>query len=717
MIKRISFIVFFVLSGVVFSQNNIEDKRILELREELNQLAVSVPGLLKPVDFNISETQLPTFIRSVGKNSEVNISVDTQIKDINLTHSFSNAKVIDVLLYLCKEYNLTIDLTGNIISFSKIPQKKEEVKKYTPRNIPVTYDKNKDLFTIDLQNDTLAIAFKKITDITGKNMVFSPGLGHQKISGYIKEKSFESAVDKLAFSNNLRVTKTKDNYYLFEGVEENITISNGRRGQTTQKKQKPARYRNTNFYFKVLDSIDKKLEVDFENVAIESIIKDIGYELNINSFTNVPLVNIGTASVKANEITFDNLLEKVLEDTEYTFKVENEIYFFGKREQASLRNSEIIPLMHRSIEVMNQPMQSRSRSNFEGNSGFSQNNLYNNNNNSSFNGNQNFNNQQSRVGNNSYQQQRISTTRSQPFSQHQSKSEALVNILPEELKKDLEISTDIEHNAFVVTGDQQKIEKFKEFIKRIDKPVPVILIEVMILEVSKTNTLSAGVEFGLAENTVKDGGQLFSSTDITLGAATINKIIGGFNGFGTLNVGKVTPNFYARIHAMESNGNVKIKSTPKLSTLNGHNATLSNGVTSYYAVTRRDVIGSQNPQTTEIKNYYPIEANLSISIRPLVAGDEQITLSVNVLQSNFNGERIDPEAPPGMNSREFTSTIRVKDQEVVILGGLEENVKNDSGSGIPFLARIPIIKWLFSKRTRTASKSRLSVLIRPTVIK
>lgn len=715
MIKRISFIVFFVLSGVVFSQNNIEDTRISKLRGQLNQLTVNVPGLLKPVDFNISNSQLPTFIRAVGKDSEVNISVDTQLSNINLTHSFSDAKVIDVLLYLCKEYNLTIDLTGNIISLNKLPQKKEEVKKYVPRNIPVTYDKSKDLFSIDLQNDTLSIAFKKITDVTGKNLVFSPGLGHKKISGYIKEKSFESAVDKLAFSNNLTVTKTKDNYYLFEGFVDNTVSRNVRGSRKTQAKPRPARYRNTNFYFKVLDSISKKLEVDFENVAIESIIKDIGYELNVNSFTNIPLTNIGTASVKASEISFNNLLEKVLEDTEYTFKIENNIYFFGKREQNSLRNSVVIPLMHRSIEVMNQPMQSRSRTNFGSNSSFSQNNLYNNNN-SSFNGGQNFNNQQSRGTGNNYQQ-RINNTGGQPFSSHQSKSEALVNILPQELIKDLEVKTDIEHNAFVVTGDQQKIEKFKSFISRIDKPVPVILIEVMILEVNKTNTLNAGVEFGLAENQVKDGGKIFSSTDLTLGAASINKIIGGFNGFGALNVGKVTPNFYARIHAMESNGNVKVRSTPKLSTLNGHNATLSNGVTSYYAVTRRDVIGSQNPQTTEIKNYYPIDANLSISIRPLVAGDEQITLSVNVLQSSFNGERIDAEAPPGMNSREFTSTVRVKDQDVVILGGLEENVKKNSGSGVPFLARIPIIKWLFSKRTRTASKSRLSVLIRPTIIK
>jgi len=57
------------------------------------------------------------------------------------------------------------------------------------------------------------------------------------------------------------------------------------------------------------------------------------------------------------------------------------------------------------------------------------------------------------------------------------------------------------------------------------------------------------------------------------------------------------------------------------------------------------------------------------------------------------------------------------DNDVVILGGLEEKLKNDSGSGVPFLSRIPIIKWFFSKKTRTDSKTKLSVLIKPTIIK
>ena len=313
---------------------------------------------------------------------------------------------------------------------------------------------------------------------------------------------------------------------------------------------------------------------------------------------------------------------------------------------------------------------------------------------------------------------RNSNNQRSTFQDYSSKADALLDLIPKKVTEGLAISIDTEQNAFLVNGNAQKIETFKAFLKIIDKPVPVILIEVMIIEVSNSNSVSTGLELGIGDSPTKDSGQLYPGTNgsFNLGAKGINKIIGGFNGFGSLNIGKVVPNLYAKIQAMESNGNLKIRSTPKLSTLNGHQATLSRGERSYYAVTRRDIIGSQNPQTTEIKNYYPIDADLSIGIRPLVSGDGNITLSINVLQSSFNGARIDPEAPPGINSREFNSTIRVKDKEVVILGGIEETSKNNSGAGVPFLARIPLIKYLFSKKTRTASKSKLSVLIKPTII-
>lgn len=701
--RSLFLLVLLIFAQLSFSQIN-NSNRIFIIEQKLDTLAKKVEGLTKKVDFSVSDIELSTFIRAVAKSHEINVSTEMNLQKIKVSHNFSNATVKNVFLYLCNNHNLTIDVLGSIISFKK------HKSPFITRNIGAKYNKEKDLFSVNLQNDTLKIAFKKITDVTGKNLVFAPGLGNQKVSSYIKNKSFESAIDKIAFSNNLSVTKTKDNYYLFEKAD-----APNQKGITDTRRQKPARYRSSNFYFKVQDTIKQIVDVDFENIAIASIVKDIGFDLNINMFTSTPITAAGNATVKASGITFDNLLTKILENTKYSYKKIDNIYYFGENAQTSLITSEVIPLQHRSIEIMNTPIQSNRNSGFNsgnqnfnsiiGNQGFNSNNNLNNSSNQSFN-----NNSSNRNSN------FINRTNRSAFQDYSNQSDAILELIPKKIIEGLEIKTDFEQNAFLINGNAQKIEAFKKFLKTIDKPVPVILIEVMILEVSNSNSVSTGLELGIGEGPATDKGSVFPNADLTLGANSINKIIGGFNGFGSLNVGKVVPNFYARIQALESNGNLKIRSTPKLSTLNGHQATLSRGERAYYAVTRRDVIGSQNPQTTEIKNYYPIDADLSIGIRPLVSGDGNITLNINVLQSDFNGERIDPEAPPGINSREFTSTIRVKDKDVVILGGLEETARNNSGSGVPFLARIPLIKYLFSKRTRTSSKSKLSVLIKPTII-
>ncbi|MEM8927833.1 MAG: hypothetical protein AAGC45_06485 [Bacteroidota bacterium] len=363
---------------------------------------------------------------------------------------------------------------------------------------------------------------------------------------------------------------------------------------------------------------------------------------------------------------------------------------------------EIVQMMHRSVELLSDPL---GGGRMAGRTNTGSVNFFSNGLNSNGPSNQN-----------NFSNQRSLNTQSNDFGNYQNNAEALVNILPEEIKSNLDIKVDFELNSFFVSGPAAKIERFKGFIKEIDKPVPVVLIEVMIIEVRKTATIETGISWGIGNEPVETTGTAFPTTDMTFGAKTVNKVIGGFDGFGSFNIGKVVPEFFATIKALEENGNIKIRSTPKLSTLNGHRANLSIGETTYYVITNQNFFGSQVPTTSEIRNYAPIDAELGVSIKPLVSGDGQVTLDINVIQSDFSGERIEEDAPPGLTSREFSSIIRMQNQDLAILGGLEEKVKNDSGSGVPGLARIPVIKWLFSKRKREDSKQKLTILIKPTVI-
>ena len=708
------------------SENTLgEQQRIQNIKNQLTILSTETVGLTENVktEINVNNITLSNFLLAVSDIHKVNINVAPELSQINIANNFTNVTVSDLLVFLCKEYNLTIDFTGNILSikyYQKLPEKIEK------RIIPIEYNPSINSISIDAKNDKLYDVFKTIMDETGKNLVFSPGLENRSLTAYIQQMPFEAAMDKLAFSNNLYVEKSKDGFFVFEDDVQSI-ISNPDKSNSSQIAQRPIRRRNSNFFFKIINLKDQLLEVDFVNTPITDIINDIGNELNIDVFTATPLDEAGTATFKAKNISFDNLLKTLFEiqSTDisaisnpnrqnqnnqnlntsnslkrFTFKKENNIYFFGTENQLSVRKVAIVHLQHRSVELLSDPSGGSSSSRSAGR---------NSNNNFS-----NPNNQFNSFSNNSNREQ-LNTNSNQEFNNFSNKAEALVNILPDEVKQDLDIKVDYELNSFYVNGPSANVERFKNFINKIDKPVPVILIEVMIIEVNNTSLVETGVSWGIGDEPTTTRGAIYPETDITLGAKTINKVIGGFDGFGSFNIGKLVPNFFATIKAMESNGNLKVRSTPKLSTLNGHRATFSNGQTSYYTVTEQAVIGSDNPVTQTAVNYVPIDAELGITIKPIVSGDGQVTLDIFVVQSTF-GSRIAEDAPPDISSREFSSIIRVKDQDIVVLGGLEEQMKNNSGSGVPFLARIPIIKWLFSKRKREAKKSKLTVLIKPTII-
>ncbi|PQV47444.1 type II secretion system protein D (GspD) [Jejuia pallidilutea] len=738
--KKIIFIVLILITNFCISQNS--DPHLQTIKNQLDILAVDNVGLTEHVksEINVSNITLSNFLLAVSEIHQVNLNLSPELNQITIVNNFSNVTVADLLVFLCKEYNLTIDFTGNIMS----------VKKYVPpveipekRVVLVTYNPNNNTISIDAKSDKLYDVFKRIMDESGKNLVFAPGMENKTITSYLKDVPFEAAMDKLALANNLFLETTKDNFYVFEdgGASKDGTVN----PLTSRRK--------SNVSFEILDLDAQLLKVDFDKTEIATIVNDIGAALDINIFTATPLNKAGTVTFKTKFISFDDLLVKMFEsqsksspvinnasnnenqnrnnrqntnnqisssvsgsNVKFTFKKEDDTYFFGTENQLSVRSVEIVHLQHRSIELLADPAGGANRtvgrtSGIQNGFGNGFDNGFNN-----FSNGRNAANQFNSNGvNNIPNRTSVNLGNRNSFNNSTNKAEALLSVLPDDIVQDLDVKIDYELNSFYVTGSSTNIERFKTFVKKIDKPVPVILIEVMLIEVSRNATVETGVSWGLGENAAETNGGIFPKADLTLGAKTINKVLNGFNGFGSVNIGKVVPNFFATIKAMESNGNLKIRSTPKLSTLNGHRATFSNGQTSYYAITQRNIFGSDNPQTSEITNYAPIDAQLGLTIKPMVSGDGQVTLDVFVVQSSF-GTRIADDAPPDLSSREFTSIIRVRDQDIVVLGGLEEQEKNDSGSGVPFLARVPVIKWLFSERRRTDSKAKLTVLIKPTVI-
>ena len=301
------------------------------------------------------------------------------------------------------------------------------------------------------------------------------------------------------------------------------------------------------------------------------------------------------------------------------------------------------------------------------------------------------------------------------YLKHRTVEEITVSI-PEDVKSEIELIEFVELNGLFITGIPSQVDRVRQFIHSIDKPVPVVLIEVIIVDVLKGYSVSTGISAGFGENPNPGKQTILPGIDYELSTDEINNLFQKINGLGWVNLGNVSPDFYLSIKAMEDNNMLKIRSTPKLSTLNGHEAHLTSGEVRYYKEERNNFIGSQNPALASSYEWKPLNADLAVTIKPIVSGDENITLDIKVSQAEFQTDQNDDEAPPGSVTRGFESLIRIKNQDMILLGGIDRITNMESSSGIPLLARIPIIKWLFSSRTKSKTDSKLNIFIRPTVI-
>ena len=638
-IKNIGIVICFFLS-----LNAVAQDRIKQIETQLTSMTTEVPGLEENVQMSVSGVSIQEFMRGIADAHKLNISVDPSINQ-NIVNNFANATVSDVLLFVCKEYNLKINFIGTIMSLVKYDVPKPVVVQAPKKALVIKYNKPKDELTLDLKNDSLDAVVKMITQKSKKNVILASGVAAKKVSVYIEDMLFDNALNKLGVANNLIITKTNDGSYLEENSGDAVSNTpKGNKPNSRNARNTNNRNQNKNnagggeLVYEAKNFSD--ISVSGTDLAIDEVIRKVAEDIGVDYYFVSEVKDKATVNVKSTN--FKELLENMFQGTDLTYDLDKGIYIIGERKTEGLRMTKVIQLQYRSVETVNE-------------------------------------------------------------------------YIPSDIKQDVDVKEFLDLNSLILSGSEPRIEEIEHFIKTIDKVVPVVLIEVMIVDYSNSRANSLGMEAGLGTEPAVTSGTVYPEANLSLNSNSINNLIESFNGYGILNLGKVTPNFYVNISALETQGILRVKSTPKLATLNGHEATMTIGNTEYYVEERNTVTANASTTSQSSRTYKSVTADLSVTIKPLVSGDDQITMEIAVSQSDFTA-KIEPNAPPGQVSRDFTSMIRVKDQEMILLGGLEEKSTRESGRGVPFLSRIPIIKWLFSSRSREKSKSKLNIFIKPTVI-
>jgi type IV pilus assembly protein PilQ len=602
--------------------------RFAVIEARLNEIKKDVPGLDDKVELSVNGVSIQDFIRGMAASNNLNVSVDPGL-NTKIYNNFTNVTVSDVLVFLCKKYDLDISFIGTIMSFVPYAAPPKEIPKYVPKPLRILYQKDSSRLSFDLFNDTLSLVAKELSRLTQRNMVLSPELNNKVVSGYIQNMALDAALNKLAFANDLIITPSDNGSFLFE-----------KQGKNDPKQNKSYSGGPLPNGLNIDVGPDGLITVDAVNIPILDILNAVSEKSHRNYFLFTEPK--GNTTLTVANASYEQFLDYLLNGTDYTYKNENNIYLVGDRNLERLRATKVFQLKYRTLDKV-------------------------------------------------------------------------IDLVPTELKKGVEMKGFPDQNSIVMCGSEPRIDEITSFLLEIDQLVPLVVIEVIILDVQNSKTLSTGIEMGLGNKPTATTGTVYPGLDLSLNANTINELISGINGLGILNLGNVTPNFYLTLKALETQGVLRLRSTPKLGALNGTSAKLSIGQTQYYLERQSQTVGVQNPIPVTSEKYTPVTADLSVVITPYVSGDEQITMDVSVKQSSFT-QRISPTAPPGTITRDFQSMIRVKNGETVILGGLEENSDNETGSGLPLLSRIPILKWIFSSRTRTHSRNKLTILIKATIV-
>jgi type IV pilus assembly protein PilQ len=641
--KRIVILIVLLLTGFArsFAQTD-SDERVRVVKERLSNLAIIVPGLNQKVQMNVSNVSAQEFLRALAQANNLNINIDPQLT-FKVFNNFTNETALNVLVFLTKEYGLDINLIGSIMSVTKVQQASPVI---SAKNLNISYDKQTDALTLELDNDTLANVAKKISLVSGKNVLVPSSLLTKKVTVFLNGAPFESALEKLAFANELKFVKTNDNVYVFQPLNEGEEVYiNSEKATAVKRSLKPVNTNGASNWggnFSLQNRVvngKNMISVDALNVNLLDLIKSAASEINANYFLYSDIK--GTITMRVNDISYNDLLTAAFQGTDYTYKLENNIYMIGDRKLEGLRSHKIIQLQNRSLDTIQA-------------------------------------------------------------------------MIPNEWKRNVEIKEFREQNTILLSGSAPQISEIENFIKQLDKLVPMVLIEVTLIDVRKGKTVKTGISAGVSDS-VKTGGSIFPGIDYTFGSNSINNFLSRLGRNNSINLGRVTPNFYVSISALENNSNVEVRSVPKLSTLNGHTANLSIGSKRYYSTKTQNVIPSLTTQTVITEQFTAVDANLDINIRPVVSGDNQITLNIKVDISDFIG---DPplNAPPPTSTSKFESIVRAKNEDMIVLGGLERTESSESGSGVPFLSRIPVLKWLFSSRSKSNNKVVTIVFIKPSII-
>ena len=317
-------------------------------------------------------------------------------------------------------------------------------------------------------------------------------------------------------------------------------------------------------------------------------------------------------------------------------------------------------------------------------------------------------------------------------------------MLPEGSGRKLVINPDA--GLIVARGMTSELREIEKYIRALQNNLSrQVILETKILEVRLNENFQAGINWS-ALGTTNNGysgvvGQFGSNAALDNGAnasagnpITVDPVTGAF----TLPIapaaigGAVTAvlninDFNAVIELLQGQGDVKVLSSPRVSTVNNQKAIIKVGSDEFFVtgVSSNAVATGGGTQSNRTVEFTPFFSGIALDVTPQIDEDNVVTLHVHpsvsqvddqvkTLQVGTSGVESFPLALS--NVREADSIVRARSGQIIVIGGLMQESDRDDRFGIPVLSRLPLIGFLFRQTRVNTQKSELVILLKPLVM-
>jgi general secretion pathway protein D len=268
---------------------------------------------------------------------------------------------------------------------------------------------------------------------------------------------------------------------------------------------------------------------------------------------------------------------------------------------------------------------------------------------------------------------------------------------------DLRIVANNDSNSLLILATPAEFSVIEAALQRLDSPSRQVLIEASLAEVTLTDELRYGVQWSYNG---KNG-------PVTLSDIASGRIAQSFPGLSFLFTGST--DISAVLNALESVTKVRVISSPKLVTLNNHEASLQVG--DQVPITTQSSISTSNSEAPIVNSVQMRDTGVILQVTPRVNKNGLVQLDISQEVSNSIPTTTSNIDSPTIQERKLSSTVVVKNGDTVALGGLITENVSKSRSGVPGLSKIPLLGALFRDTHDTRTRTELILLITPRVMR